>query len=342
MVQLTLWTLYGGVHRLIWYGYHAPPILWTVGYMATGLIASTILAIIVWFCRSKSFKTQLILGLSCAIFLGIFWRVGIHVIEWHYLLIFIPENIRPLSYIHNSLTSIIHLYAWIAGYFLAAYYSNYLQQRERAAKAELLAKEAQIKLLHLQISPHFLFNVLNSLDTLLMKENIEGSREMLSKLSLFLRQTLSDEPTHNIPLREEIERTKSYLDIELVRFKEKLHVDWNCDTSLYNLVVPSLVLQPLVENAIKHSVGKSLHGGTIEIEAKRTAQHIELAVINRANGEESEETKACIGLGIGHENIKSRLNLLYGDDAVLSRGPNEKSGYEVRIVINSDVAEFKE
>lgn len=342
LFQLALWGSYGVVYRMAWYSYQAPPYSWIISYIALGFLSSTLLATLVWQVRAKSFRAQLLLGLLGAIIFGVSWRVTFHIIEWHVIEIYVPENIRLFSYVHNGMMSVVYLIAWVAGYFLAAYYSNYLIQQERAAKAELLAKDAQIKLLHLQISPHFLFNVLNSLDTLLLKENIEGSREMLSKLSQFLRQTLSDNPSHNIPLKEEIERTKSYLDIELVRFRDKLDIKWECDVTLNKLTVPSLILQPLVENAIKHSVGKSLHGGTIEIEATKKTAAYELAVINRTKGEEAVSDQACEGLGIGHENIKSRLNVLYGDQAALSKGPTANGGYEVRITINKDVAEFTE
>ncbi|MEX0298159.1 MAG: sensor histidine kinase, partial [Kordiimonas sp.] len=267
LFQLVFWFLYFFVYRSLWFSYTPPAVSWSAAYMFTGWLSTTLLAMTIWSTRRKSFKTQIMVGGLGCVFFGVLWRVNIHAIEWHILEVDIPEVITPFAYIHNGFFATVHLMAWSAGYFLIAYYTQYLHQQERAAKAELLAKEAQIKLLHLQISPHFLFNVLNSLDTLLIKENINESREMLSKLSLFLRQTLSEEPTHKITLKEEIERTKSYLDIELVRFRDKLKINWNCDPKLDEFSVPSLILQPIVENAIKHCVGKSMHGGIIEIEA---------------------------------------------------------------------------
>lgn len=340
LFQLVFWFLYFFIHRSLWFSYTPPPISWTFTYMATGWFSTSMLAITIWATRKASFKYQMLVGAIGSIVFGVLWRVNLHAIEWHVIDIFRPEVITPFAYVHNGFFATIHLLAWTAGYFLIAYYSKYLHQQERAAKAELLAKEAQIKLLHLQISPHFLFNVLNSLDTLLMKENITESREMLSKLSVFLRQTLSEEPTHNIPLREEIERTKSYLDIELVRFGDKLAAKWSCDPRLDEFMVPSLILQPLVENAIKHCVGKSMHGGTIEIEADYKDNAIELAVINKSNGDEQIDERSIDGLGIGLDNIKSRLELQFGKKAALRRGPNLNGGYEVRIIIERDYAEY--
>ncbi len=338
--QLALWGTYGFIYRMAWYSYEAPPVTWIISYIGLGLVSSTIVATFVWLARYKTFATQLTVGLISAIVFGIVWRVTFHIIEWHVIVIYVPENIRAYSYIHNSMMSVIYLVAWTAGYFLIAYYTKYLHQHERAAKAELLAKEAQIKLLHLQISPHFLFNVLNSLDTLLIKENIKESREMLSKLSVFLRQTLSEEPAHNIPLEEEIERTKSYLDIELVRFRDKLKVNWDCDPDLNEFEVPSLILQPIVENAIKHCVGKSMHGGIIEIETKQANGEIELAVINRPNGDEVISSQNIDGLGIGLDNIRSRLSVQFDKRARLEQQAIENGGYEVRIIIQKASTEL--
>lgn len=335
LFQLALWGSYGFIYRMAWYSYEAPPLTWLVSYIGLGLVSSSLVGILIWSMRAKPFAKQLLIALVSAIILGVVWRVTFHIIEWHVIVIFVPDNIVPYSYIHNSMMSVVYLVAWAAGYFVAAYYLKYLHQRERAVKAELLAREAEIKLLHLQISPHFLFNVLNSLDTLLLKEDVKASRDMVSKLSKFLRQTLSDEPTHNVALQEEIERTQSYLEIELVRFRDKLKIFWNIDNKLTKFVVPSLILQPLVENAIKHCVGKSMHGGTITIEATNDNSSVEIAVINKANGETSSAPLNNKGLGIGLDNIQSRLTILYGDRAALTHGPIDQNGYEVRITIAS-------
>tara|TARA_R110002096_G_scaffold436096_2_gene667472 strand:- start:52576 stop:53661 length:1086 start_codon:yes stop_codon:yes gene_type:complete len=342
VVQLALWVSYGIIYRLIWlgYDYYVPPTaVWYLVYICGGFISSSLLAIIYWKLRDNNFYVQFAAAIIASASIAIIWRFCFNYIDFHYIDAAPPENLHFFRYIIGGMSSVIQLLAWSIGYLLIAYYFKYKNQQTRAINAELQAREAQIKQLHQQISPHFLFNVLNSVDTLLIKKDTDNAREMVARLSDYLRQSLKDTTSYSCSLESEIKNARSYLEIERIRFGDKLEIVFDCTNEADNILVPRLILQPLIENAIKHSISNSLHGGVIEIKTTILDDCLTISVINRCNGSSTFADSHSESLGIGLKNTAARLDVFYDGRAHLDIHKQEPDEYMV--TINIDINEVK-
>jgi two-component system, LytTR family, sensor kinase len=181
------------------------------------------------------------------------------------------------------------------------------QELERAKLQQALA-ESELQALKSQLQPHFLFNTLHGISTLIEVDKTRA-REMVLKLSSLLRTVLQDGTADLIPLKEELKFAEAYLDIEKMRLGDRLEICWKIAPDMRELLVPPLILQPLVENAIVHGVACSREGGWLEIGVRRVEKGIELSVRNSVRG------KGTPGSGLGLQNTKARLKYLYGDEA---------------------------
>lgn len=203
------------------------------------------------------------------------------------------------------------------------------QRMEAAQLSEQLAK-AQLSALRQQIEPHFLFNTLNTIAGLVREGRGENAVDMIAGLSELLRRTLQSSDRQEVALGEELEIAEKYLEIEKARFAERLQVTVEVAEELRGARVPSLILQPVVENAVKHGVAKRVQGGTIGISAARENGALELCVKNDgpgfAEGWEKERR------GIGLENVRERLRSLYGEGGAL-KVEERAEGAVVRIVV---------
>lgn len=337
-IQLSLWATYGLIFRLIWLGYdYVPPeTLWFAFYVSGGYIASSLLGFIYWKIKKRAFLSQFLIAAFTSIAFGLIWRFCFNYIDFHYLLNEPPEDLDVLYYVLGGTSSVIHLAAWSTGYLLLAYYFLFKKERERSIMAELHAKEAQIKLLHQQVSPHFLFNVLHSLDTLLIKKDINQSRDMVASLGQYLRSSLSTQPDASVPLVDEIGSVQSYLKIEQMRFGNKLKLDWNLDQNLDQFEVPCLILQPLLENAIKHCIDKSVNGGRIEVRTEKINHQIFISVFNSCYGA-IHHSDGSDSLGIGLENIRARLDIYFGSRATLETREGDEGEFTAIITIGDNL-----
>jgi two-component system LytT family sensor kinase len=183
------------------------------------------------------------------------------------------------------------------------------QELERAKLQQALA-ESELQALKSQLQPHFLFNTLNGISALIEVDKARA-RAMVVKLSNLLRTVLQDGTADLIPLEEELKFAEAYLDIEKMRLDERLQIRWKIPPDTRHLLVPPLILQPLVENAISHGVACSREGGWLEIALERDDKRMELSVRNSVRG------KGTPGSGLGLQNTKARLNYLYGEEARL-------------------------
>jgi len=201
--------------------------------------------------------------------------------------------------------------AWSAAYLGIEFWRDSRVQERRALEARALAREAQLESLSYQLNPHFLFNALNSIRALVQEDRTKA-REMVTQLSEFLRHTLVSAPTEKVPLSEEVEVLGRYLDIERTRFDERLSVTIEVDPDVAGIPVPSLILHPLVENAIKHGMRTSPAPLQVRIEARRDHGdlHIEVANTGRLEARESQG-EGLDGTGIGLRNVSERLVQLY-------------------------------
>ena len=192
------------------------------------------------------------------------------------------------------------------------------EQSMRLAQAEAAARVAQLTMLRYQLNPHFLFNTLNALQGLIASKRNDRAGNMISELGHFLRYSLQSDPVQTVDLEQEIEALKMYLNIEQARFGERLEVKVDYDPAIGSAQIPSMLLQPLVENAIKYAIGPSEEGGCIEINAMIENNSLVLTVSDNGPGlDDTDELPAPSGTGVGLRNIRERLANSYGDGAAM-------------------------
>ncbi len=208
----------------------------------------------------------------------------------------------------------ISFYTWFflawAGFYLAVSYSfDVREEQQRSAEIRERAHVAQLRALHSQINPHFLFNSLNSVSALILDGKIKLADEMVTKLAQFLRLGLAADPSLKIPLASELELQRTYLSIEQLRY-EDLHVSIDVPEELLSAKVPALILQPIVENAVKYGVASAPPPATIAIKAWNAGRELHIQVTDSGKSS-APKTK---GSGIGLSNVLQRLRLIYGED----------------------------
>ena len=200
-----------------------------------------------------------------------------------------------------------------------------------AAQLETQLARAQLDALRTQLHPHFLFNTLNTI-SVLMREDVATANRMLLRLSELLRLALKNAGTHEVSLRQEMEFLRSYLEIERTRFQHRLKVQTEIDPEALDALVPNLILQPLVENAIRHGVAPRPTQSTIEIRALRRNGRVELRVRDDGPGIDEMRKEAAAG-GIGLSNTRARLDKLYGAAHSFQLSPADGGGTQVTITI---------
>ncbi|MGA8429545.1 MAG: histidine kinase [Candidatus Sulfotelmatobacter sp.] len=237
-----------------------------------------------------------------------------------------------LSKFYNGLLTYVILYGTIllVGFLLDSRERLAVQQTETARLNEQLSK-AQLNALRRQIEPHFLFNALNAIAGLVREKRNDDAVSMIAGLSDFLRRVVADSDRQEVPLEEELEFAQKYLDIQKVRFAERLQFSVDVPKELFAAQVPSLILQPMVENAVKHGIAKRVQGGAIRIAAARSNGRLELSVYN-------DGPSLAVGWeqghnGIGLSNVRTRLESLYGEAFVLSMRNREPGGVEVLLSV---------
>lgn len=219
--------------------------------------------------------------------------------------------------------------AWSAFYVAMSYARELRLADQRAAIFAREAQEAQLRALRYQINPHFLFNTLNSLSSLVLSKRTETAEQMLLNLSTFFRATLSADPTADVSLEEEIKLQRLYLDIEQIRFPDRLTVEIDVPRELLDARVPALILQPVVENAVKYGVARSRGAVTIRLTAHEEAGRLHIKV--KDNGETSGDDDEGGGTGVGLRNVRERLIARFGDRAGCLHGPDPDGGYTVHL-----------
>lgn len=252
------------------------------------------------------------------------------------------EPFSGLQLFGNAMFEATALFAWSAIYFGYHYYTGMQQQKAQALKATAMAHQAQLKMLRYQLNPHFLFNTLNAISTLVLDKSEEDANKMLTKLSSFLRYTLVNQPTQRISLDKELYALGLYLDIEKVRFQDRLTVEFDIDEKAKSALVPSLILQPLIENAIKYAVAPSIDGGTITICAQVIGKRLVLALKDTGPGvDDIHHMVSQSGSGVGIVNTRERLAQIYGDDHEFRLENLEPVGFGITIRIPRQKAESR-
>jgi two-component system LytT family sensor kinase len=264
------------------------------------------------FDRSRPIRSILIHSFAASVIFLINSTIYVPV----YRLIFGPGQ-SPKS-LHESIlrVALTELHAGLVIYWMIVglimgleYYLRYRAGELRTANLETRLVQAQLNALRMQLHPHFLFNTLNSI-AVLMRKDIEAADRMLLQLSALLRVTLATTTAHEIKLRQELEILERYLEIEKIRFQDRLTVKMLIDPAALDALVPQLLFQPLVENAIRHGVAESENGGAIEVHAERRNGMVHLQV--RDNGPGLKNSAGDLSEGVGLSNSRARLEYLYG------------------------------
>ena len=253
-----------------------------------------------------------------------------------------------LSYIPLTL-----LGGWSALYYATNYFLTVEEQADRLERLEAQATSAQLAMLRYQLNPHFLFNTLNSISTLVLLKQTEPANAMLSRLSAFLRHTLIMEPGSTVTLAQEIETLQLYLDIERMRFEDRLRAEFNVDEAAYDALLPSMLLQPLIENAIKYAVSPQEEGARIDLSARVQGSRLSIKVEDTGPGLSGPRQGDLLRLaqapdgrlastGVGLANIRNRLMQAYGDDHVFETRSGASGGFTVLIEIPFTTAEEAE
>jgi two-component system, LytTR family, sensor histidine kinase AlgZ len=261
-----------------------------------------------------SSQTLKIIGkhLAAAIVAGLIWIVlakGLGLALGHYFFARVNERLSPQLPLLFGIGVLLYLLSVSLHYVLFSMESS-KEAETREQEALTLARESELKALKAQINPHFLFNSLNSISALATVDG-QRARDMCIKLSDFLRTTLKLGEKQRITLADELALAKAYLEVEQVRFGARLRVEMDTDTDCNQCVVPSLLLQPLVENAVKHGIAGLVDGGTIRLEAHCSDGLLRLKICN----EFDPESPAASRHGLGLRNVRDRLRAIYENSA---------------------------
>jgi two-component system, LytTR family, sensor kinase len=213
------------------------------------------------------------------------------------------------------------------------YYRRYRVGEVRATRLEAQLATAQLHALKMQLQPHFLFNTLHSISALVHKDP-QAADKMIARLGDFLRLTLDSAGVQEVPLHQELEFLKCYLDIEAIRFKDRLSVQMNIEPQTLEARLPNLILQPIVENAIRHGIAPRTDAGRIEIAARRLNGALQVQVIDNGPGLAGNGNNGRIlKEGVGLANTQARLQQLYGDESRLDLANTGKGGFSVTLEI---------
>ena len=220
----------------------------------------------------------------------------------------------------------------IIGFWHAQAYYRVAQDRAlKASRLETRLAEAQLQALQRQLHPHFLFNTLNAISAL-MHRDVEAADQMLARLSDLLRIALDQRGAQEVTLKDELEFLQKYLEIEQARFGDRLVVRYEVDPETLDAQVPNLILQPLVENSVRHAVAVRIEQGLIEIRARRVGTNLELSVRDNGPGL-PKRPGATTGKGVGLANTRSRLEHLYGASQQLSLEEPPGGGLIVTVML---------
>jgi two-component system LytT family sensor kinase len=232
--------------------------------------------------------------------------------------------------------------AWSALYYAINYYLQVEEQADRLERLEAQATSAQLAMLRYQLNPHFLFNTLNSISTLVLLKQTEPANAMLTRLSGFLRHTLVTQPGGKVSVAQEVETLKLYLDIERMRFEERLRTVFKVEPAAAKASIPSLLLQPLVENAIKYAVSPQEEGARISLTAQAIGNRLRVIVADTGPGlqaqgnprvSDSLSGTRAVSTGVGLANIRDRLAQAYGEQHRFQIDNPPEGGFTVTIEI---------
>lgn len=280
----------------------------------------------------------LLMVLFCSYIAAVLWAVIDNATHWEiYKFGYRPYN--WLFYLQHSVAKFYIMMSWSGLYFVIKYYQMLQGEKQKALEAISMAHQSQLKMLRYQLNPHFLFNTLNAISTLILVNENKTANRMVSKLSEFLRFSLDNDPIKRITLAREIEALLLYLDIEKVRFAERLQVQVKLSEEAKSCLVPSMLLQPLIENSIKYAVAKLEGQGIIEVEGELAESQLVIRIRDNGPIAYDEGSQQESQRGVGLKNTEERLRALYGKHYSFNLFANTPSGCIVEMKIPWQPAE---
>jgi signal transduction histidine kinase len=236
---------------------------------------------------------------------------------------------RAMNQFHLDLL----IYAAILGVsYAVSYYLRFREREFRASQLESQLVQAQLQTLKMQLQPHFLFNTLNGIVGLVRDNRNKAAVDMLAGLSDLLRYTLENAGKQEVPLKEELEFLELYLDIQQMRFSDRLKVEMQIEPEALNAIVPNLILQPLVENAIRHGVSRRAAAGVLGVSAQRENGSLRIRIYDDGPGLKRDDGAKTVE-GVGLSNTRARLAQLYGARQTFSLSERAGGGVEAVLVI---------
>lgn len=312
--------------------------LYVVGIALTTLIHLAAVRV-----RSRSIATKLVTMLvAVAVASALLGVADFVATVWLRL----PARDDPFSALAKTLNNTVGffwLYGLIAAILVVIQANRMVREREReladaraaeiearalAAKAEAAASAARLAALRYQLNPHLLFNALNAASSLVVNQRNDHAEALLSKLSAFLRTTLITDPQSTVTVGQELTTVETYLDVEAVRFGERLRVVLDCPPELEDALVPSLLLQPLVENAVKYAVAPTRDAVTLRVVVTREGEDLVITVED--DGDPAKAVGVNKGTGVGLANVRQRLDVLFGARGTLCAEPLSH-GFRARV-----------
>ncbi len=308
----------------------------------TGFSISTILSVIYgWLIKQRALVTWSgsVLALVIAVSLYSFIDAWVRQIA-----AYSSDQVRDFTQLFLSVlyVDLTLLGAWAALYYAINLFLQVEEQADRLERLEAQATSAQLAMLRYQLNPHFLFNTLNSISTLVLLKQTEPANAMLTRLSSFLRHTLIVQPGGKVTVAQEVETLKLYLDIERMRFEDRLRTVFRVDPAVADALIPSLLLQPLVENAIKYAVSPQEEGARISLTAQLAGNRVRVTVADTGPGAQSrQQGESRASTGVGLSNIRNRLAQAYGEDHRFDIETPPEGGFTVIIEIPYEAARIE-
>ncbi|TAK67573.1 MAG: hypothetical protein EPO24_00355 [Bacteroidetes bacterium] len=285
--------------------------------------------------QSKKFFVGIIVHLTAGALMSAATMGGRTVLNW----VFLHHMQTALTWerVLNNMTEALDygMMSYLLNMFFCYSYTFYERAKEREVRALKLEAElgqAQLQALKMQLHPHFFFNTLNTISVLIRKKENELAVEMIARLSKFLRYTLEKTDTQEVTLAEELNAVEMYLEIQKARFQDKLNVQRAISPDVLNVRVPTLILQPLLENALEHGIAKREQGGVVELSAERVNGAVHIRVTDNGPGI-NPGNNAAERRGIGLQNTESRLQKLYGGEYGFEISSKLEGGTTVQITL---------
>ena len=327
----SVWSIIIGAHLAILHWYYQLPVYTAALDSLLFNVFFAFLGISLWYVVRYNKSNQSFVSIFSSHIVSALLLIGFWLITGYLILKHSIDDVHYLSFLDSAfpwriISGIFYYSAFVLVYYVIMYYQDIQEKLKQEANLKTLIKEVELNALKNQINPHFLFNSLNSVSSLTISSP-EKAQEMIIKLSEYLRYSLSNEQQQITTLETELENIKRYLEIEKIRFGERLDFHFNMEKECLTASIPAMILQPLIENAIKHGVYESTETITINLAGHLADNILQLSL----NNDFDKDARITKGTGIGLKNTRERLFLIYKKNDLLNIN---KSGNMFTVSVN--------